>query len=105
MKREEKERKWRVRKLVAYCTFSNCPHVVLIMPSCFQFLFSQEERGDESSSEDEARAKDDKASESESESSEEGSEEEAVLSYMFLTSVNYYNVNCRCYLNLHNDKI
>lgn len=76
--------------------------VVLIMPSYFQFLFSQEERGDASSSEDEARAKDDKASESESDSSEEDSEEEAVLFYMFLRFVDYYNMICRCYLNLRN---
>ena len=40
---------------------------------------TQEERGDASSSEDEARAKGDKASDSESESSEEESGEETVL--------------------------
>jgi hypothetical protein len=52
------------------------PNYVVI----FSVFRSQEERGDASSSEDEARGKGDRASESETESSEEESEEEAVLS-------------------------
>ena len=50
------------------------------------FNLIQEERGDASSSEEEARAKNDKASDSDSESSEEESEEEAVCQYKALLS-------------------
>lgn len=62
-----------------YSQVWNCHYTVIIIQS-YSVFWLQEARGDASSSEDEARGKDYRASESETESSEEESETEAILS-------------------------